>query len=112
MEDQGEGPLRVRVECVRTIQGYPRRGVFANVRDRPEYELVDLPANAPTTRLVWHKRRFMCPKVTCLVGSWMEEGPRIASSRLQMTDRSGRWITEQVGYCARSVWRGDRKTRL
>jgi transposase len=37
------------------------------------------------------------------MGSWTEEDPRIASTRLQMSDRAGRWITEQVGRCARSI---------
>ncbi len=103
VEDLGEGPLRVHVECVRVVQGCPLCGVIAHVKDRPEVELVDLPVYAHPTRLIWRKRRFTCPEVSCLMGSWTEEDPRIASTRLQMTDRSGRWITEQVGRCARSV---------
>ena len=54
-------------------------------------------------RLVWLKRRFRCPESSCPMGSWTEDDPRIASKRLMMTDRAGRWITEQVGRCARSV---------
>ncbi len=46
VEDLGEGPLRVHVECVRTIQGCPQCGVIAYVKDRPEVELVDLPVYA------------------------------------------------------------------
>jgi hypothetical protein len=77
--------------------------VIAHVKDRPEVELVDLPVYGHPTRLIWHKRRFYCREVLCLMGSWTEEDPRIASTRLQMTDRAGRWITEQVGRCARSI---------
>ncbi len=46
VEDLGEGPLRVHVECIRTIQGCPQCGVIAHVKDRPEIELVDLPVYA------------------------------------------------------------------
>ena len=97
------GPLRVHVECVRVVRGCPACGVVAHVKDHPEVELVDLPVYGHPTRLVWHKQGFCCPETSCPVGSWTEEDPRIASTRLQMTDRSGRWITEQVGRCARSV---------
>jgi transposase len=103
VEDLGKGPLRVHVECVRVVQGCPQCGVIAHVKDRPEVELVDLPVYGHPTRLIWHKRRFVCPEALCPMGSWTEEDPRIASTRLQMTDRAGRWITEQVGRCARSI---------
>lgn len=103
VEDFWEGPLRVHVECVRVVQWCRLCGVVAHVKDRPAVELVDLPAFGHPTRLVWHKRRFCCPETSCLMGSWTEEDPRIASMRLQMTDRSGRWITKQVGRCGRSV---------
>jgi transposase len=74
VEDLGEGPLRVHVECVRVVQGCPQCGVIAYVKDRPEVELVDLPVYAHPTRLIWHKRRFMCPEVSCLMGSWTKGG--------------------------------------
>jgi transposase len=103
VDDLPEGPLRVHVECVRVVQGCPLCGMVAHVKDRNLVELIDLPVYGHPTRLIWHKRRFCCPEVSCPVGSWTEEDPRIASQRLSMTDRSGRWITEQVGRCARSV---------
>jgi transposase len=112
VEDLSQGPLRVHVECLRTIQGCPHCGVVARVKDRPQVELVDLPVYGYPTRLIWRKRRFYCPEAICPMGSWTEEDPRIASSRLQMTDRSGRWITEQIGRCARSVLRGCQGTWL
>jgi transposase len=103
VDDVPESPLRVHVECARVVQGCPLCGVIARVKDRPQVELVDLSVYGHPTRLIWHKRRFVCPEALCPMGSWTEEDPRIASTRLQMTDRSGRWITEQVGRCARSV---------
>ncbi len=36
-------------------------------------------------------------------GSWTELDPLIAPRRLCLSDRAGRWITEQVGRCGRSV---------
>jgi len=38
-----------------------------------------------------------------VVGSFTEAATHIASARLVMTDRAGRWVTEQVGRWHRSV---------
>ncbi len=103
VENLPEGRLRVHVECIRVVQGCPLCGVIAHVKDRPQIELVDLHVYAHPTRLIWHKRRFTCPETSCPMGSWTEEDPRIASTGLQMTDRAGRWITEQVRRCVCSV---------
>ncbi len=46
VEDLGDGPLRVHVECIRTSQGCPQCGVIAHVQDPPEVELVDVPVYA------------------------------------------------------------------
>jgi transposase len=53
--------------------------------------------------LVWHKHRWRCPNVECHAGSWTGEDARIASARAVMTDRAGRWCTEQVGRLGRTV---------
>jgi transposase len=71
--------------------------------DRPSVELVDLPCFRRPTRLVWRKRRWSCPNETRTTGTWIEDVPGIAASRLVMTDRAGRWATEQVGRHGRTV---------
>ena len=68
-----------------------------------EVVLIDLPAFGKPTRLHWHKRRWRCDDPDCAMGSWTEQDPRIAAPRMAMTDRAGRWVTAQVGRCARSV---------
>jgi transposase len=73
------------------------------IKDRPSVELVDLPCFGRPTRLVWRKRRWSCPDAACATGSWTEDVPAIAASRLVMTDRAGRWVTEQVGRHGRTV---------
>ena len=80
-----------------------RCGTVARVKDRPVVELVDLPCFGRPARLVWHKRRWCCPDEECPVGSWTEDDARIARPRLVMTDRAGRWVTEQVGRRGRTV---------
>jgi transposase len=98
------GPvLDVHVECQRARPGCPACGVMAHLKDQRPVSLVDLPCFGKPTRLVWHKRRWKCPDGDCPNGTWTEEDPRIAASRLAMTDRGGRWVTEQVGRCARSI---------
>lgn len=96
-------PMRVHVE---TRVGRPRCvgcGGEVQVKDRPVVELVDLPCFGRRVRLVWHKHRWMCPTSTCSTGSWTAQEPTIAASRLAMTDRAGRWVTEQVGRWGRTV---------
>jgi transposase len=95
--------FRAHVECVARVHGCPTCGVVAHVKDRYQVELIDLPIHGDPARLVWHKRRLRCPDPDCPMGSWVERDARIASSKLSMTDRAGRWITKQVGKFARSV---------
>src|SRR5207249_605118 len=54
-------------------------------------------------RLIWRKHRWSCPASSCPTGSWTGEHPAIAAPRLGMTDRAGRWVTEQVGRHGRTV---------
>ncbi len=75
----------------------------AGVKDRPEVELVDLPVFGRRARLVWRKHRWSCPDAGVRDGSWTEREPAIAAPRLAMTDRAGRWVTEQVGRYGRTV---------
>ena len=78
-------------------------GRLAVVKDRRDVLLVDLPVFGRPARLAWRKHRWCCPNDECRVGSWTGEDPRIAAARLAMTDRAGRWVTEQVGRWGRTV---------
>src|SRR5271165_531870 len=96
-------PIRVHVETPIGRPGCPRCGVFARSKDRDIVELVDLPSYGRPRRLVWHKRRWWCADGDCTMKTFTEEEPRIAGPRMAITDRAGRWVTEQVGRRARSV---------
>jgi transposase len=96
-------PIRVHVETGPQRPGCPECGVPARSKDRDVVELVDLPSYGRAMRLVWHKRRWYCADQDCPIKSFTEEEPRIAAPRMAMTDRAGRWVTEQVGRRARSV---------
>jgi transposase len=103
VDDDLDGRLRVHVE---TRELRPSCAVCAGVvviKDRPCVELVDLPCFGRAVRLVWRKRRWSCPDPACATGSWTEEMHAIAAPRLVMTDRAGRWVTEQVGRHGRTV---------
>jgi transposase len=95
--------LEVHVEWRRTRTGCPSCGVVAHMKDQRPVRFVDLPVAGRPMALIWHKRRWRCPDADCPTGSWTEEDERIASSRMAITTRAGRWVTEQVGRCARSV---------
>lgn len=102
-EDGARDQARIHIETKPSLVGCPRCGVFARVKDRSAVELVDLPVFGRPTRLVWHKRRWMCPDSDCAMGSWTEEDDRIAGPRQVLTSRAARWATIQVGRHARSV---------
>lgn len=97
-------PLAVHIQTI--LEGVKRClgcGTQALVKDRDRGQLVDLPAFRRPTRLVWHKRRWACPAASCALGSWTEQAPAIASPRLVLTARAGRWATLQVGRHGRTV---------
>ena len=101
--DVVDGVLRVHVETRVSRTGCAGCGVIARVKDRPVIELVDLPSFGRPTRLFWHKRRWCCLEESCPAKSWTEVDVRIGAARMALSDRAGRWVTEQVGRHARSV---------
>ncbi len=103
IDDVAGDPLRVHIEGRSKRPGCAGCGVFAQVKDRPVVELVDLPCFGRATRLIWHKHRWRCPESSCATTSWIGRELRIGAPRMAMTDRAGRWATEQVGRHARSV---------
>ena len=102
--DDGEGvPLRVYVEMRNGSRACAGCAEPSGVKERPEVELVDLPVFGRQARLVWRKHRLVCRQADCAVVSWTVENPAIAAPRLALMDRAGRWVTEQVGRCGRTV---------
>ncbi len=103
VDDAAGEPLFIEIETCSCQAGCSSFGVLGRVKDRDRVVLVDLPAFGRRTRLVWRKRRFRCPDPDCPAGSFTETEPAIAAPRMLVTDRSGHWVTEQVGRMARSV---------
>jgi transposase len=103
VDDQVKGFLCIYIESRAVRPGCAHCGVMAHMKDRSAVELVDLPCFGRPTRLIWHKCRWRCPEPSCPVGSWTEENERIGAPRMAMSDRAGRWVTEQIGRHARSV---------
>ena len=103
VEDQHGEPIRVHIESRRSRPTCRACGQGAWVKERPVVELVDLPVFGRRARLVWRKHCWECMDSACLVGSWAGEDSRIGAPRLALTDRAGRWVTEQVGRWGRTV---------
>jgi len=101
--DEVDTPIVVHVETRDARPLCARCAGVVVVKDRSSVALVDLPCFGRAARLVWRKRRWSCPDPTCATGSWTEDVPAIAARRLVMTDRAGRWVTEQVGRHGRTV---------
>lgn len=102
-DDEPGGPVRVHVQTRDGRPPCPACGGAVWAKDQRPVELVDLAAFGRPARLVWHKYRWRCPAPACSTWSFTERTPHIAAPRLAMTDRAGRWVTEQVGRFHRSV---------
>lgn len=96
-------PIGIHVQTRQPRPSCPGCGSVVWAKDQRPVELVDLPVFGRSARLVWHKFRWACPASGCEVGSFTETADRIAAARLAMTDRAGRWVTEQVGRNGRTV---------
>jgi transposase len=103
VDEEIEGFLCLHIESSAGRPGCSHCGVLAQMKDRSVVELVDLPCFGRLPRLLWHKCRWRCSEPSCPVGSWTEEDRRIGAPRMAISDRAGRWVTEQVGRWARSV---------
>lgn len=103
VDDDNGGLLRVHIETADPGASCLGCAGVVVIKDRSSVELVDLPCFGRATRLVWRKRRWSCPDSACATRSFTEEMRAIAAPRLVMTDRAGRWVTEQVGCHGRTV---------
>ena len=101
--DETGDELRLHIECRLGLVRCPDCGSGARLKDRYDVELVDLCCFGRRCITVWRKHRWHCRNESCPVGSWITDDRRIASPRLLMTDRAGRWATFQVGHSGRSV---------
>ena len=72
-------------------------------KDSDLVQLVDLSAFGRPRGLMLRKQRWECPAGRCAVRSFTEQAPGIAPARGLLTDRAGRWVTEQVGKLGRTV---------
>jgi transposase len=101
----GEWPswLRIEIETGAARPDCVGCGTAAWDHGQREVLLVDLPVFGRPARLVWRKQRWRCPSSSCVVGTWSEQDPTIASARSGLTTRAARWVTRQVGKHGRAV---------
>jgi transposase len=78
IDEPGE-PVEVVIELHGGPVGCPSCGVVAEVKDRDEVVLVDLPCFGRCARLRWRKRRFRCREDRCPTGSFSEENRELGS---------------------------------
>ena len=97
VDDGAEGPLRVHIRgrAPRPLCGGCGGLVWS--KGERSVELVDLPAFGRPVRLVWHKRRWRCPRSGCAAGSFSEQDCAIVPERALLTALAGRWATRRAG---------------
>ena len=93
--DGGDG-LVVTVESAPEPMGCRSCGVIAHGHGRVNVRLVDAPAFGRPVRIVWRKRRWVCPEPACAVSSFLEQDEQIAAPRGSLTVRACRWAIEQI----------------
>jgi transposase len=105
VEQPGDGlPLTVHVACPDDWQqDCGQCGSRGWVKQRTVVRLTDLPVFGRPVVLAWHKVRRTCPNTDCPQGSWTTSDERIAGPRCAVTQRAGRWLTQQVGMFRRAV---------
>ena len=103
VEENVKGPLRIHIESRGLRPLCPSCGGRVHQNGLRIVELVDLPAFGRNVLLIWSKRRWRCANKECPQPSFSDADPRIAPSRLRLTDRAGRWATQAVGLGRRSV---------
>ena len=62
----------------------------------------DIPIAGRATVLVWWKRVWRCPDVSCPVRTWTEHSA-LASPRQSLTARAKAWVTRRVGADGKTV---------
>ena len=97
VDDGAEGPLRVHIRGRAPRPPCGGCGGLVWSKGERSVELVDLPAFGRPVRLVWHKRRWRCPRSGCAAGSFSEQDCAIAPERALLTARAGRWATRRAG---------------
>ena len=88
--------LVVTVESAPEPMGCRSCGVIARGHGRIEVSLVDAPAFGRPVRIIWRKRRWLCPDPACEVGSFIEQDEKVAAPRAVLTTRACRWAIEQI----------------
>ena len=88
--------MTVTVESATDVVGCPTCGVLAHAHGRVDVHLVDAPAMGAPVRIVWRKRRWVCPDGHCKVRSFVEQDEAVVARRARLTTRASRWAIEQI----------------
>jgi transposase len=70
--DDASGAVTITVESEPGVMGCHVCGVVAHGHGRIGVSLVDAPAMGRPVRIVWRKRRWLCPEPSCPVRSFVE----------------------------------------
>jgi transposase len=94
--------LVVRIETTATLMGCAGCGTRAEVHDRVEVAIRDLPCFGRPARLIWRKRRWRCREPRCERKTWTETSQHL-DAQVVLTRRAGAEACRQVGELARPV---------
>lgn len=94
--DDSSGVVTITVESEPGVMGCHVCGVVAHGHGRIGVSLVDAPAMGRPVKIVWRKRRWLCPEPSCPVRSFVEQDELIAAPRAKLTVRACQWAIGQL----------------
>jgi transposase len=94
--DDTSGAVTITVESEAGVMGCHACGVVAHGHGRIQVRLVDAPAMGRPVKIIWRKRRWVCPEPSCPVRSFVEQDDLIAAPRSKLTARACWWAIGQL----------------
>lgn len=90
--------LVVTVETSMDLDGCRVCGLVAHGHGRQERILHDIPAFGAPVRLVWRRRRWICPEARCVGATFAEDAPQLVEGGAKLTTRAVWWAISQIRF--------------
>jgi len=88
--------LVITVETASDLEGCRVCGLVAHGHGRQQRILHDIPAFGTPVRLIWRRRRWICPEERCPGGTIAEDVPELVEGGAKLTVRAVWWAIGQM----------------
>ena len=88
--------LVITIETAPALEGCRVCGLVAHGHGRQQRILHDIPAFGTPVRLIWRRRRWICPEERCPGGTIAEDVPELVEGGAKLTVRAVWWAIGQA----------------